>query len=204
MSNIFISYSHQDSDFARRLHADLIVLGHKPWLDKFELDTGDNTLTRIQEGLQDSRYCIVILSEAALQSKWVDTEWKEKLWSSIITREIKLLPVLKDRCEIPVLLRTLQYADFTQSYAVGFSQVAMRLAPPRATRRFSSDLIPMNFLNAIEWDARTHHVDHIRMACAHTVWSFASERALPLLQDALRDLREEVRSHARALLNDSY
>jgi len=204
MSKIFISYSRHDSDFAQRLHGDLILLGHDPWLDRFEIATGEHIVTRIQEGLQDCRYCIVILSEAAVNSNWVNTEWKEQLWASVIAREIKILPVLKEQCELPLLLRTLHYADFTKSYAVGFSMLAMKLSPSSSSRRFSGLLIPMHYLNAIEHDARNYHIDHIRLACAHTVWSFRPDRAKPLLEDALRDLREEVSNHARALLNDFY
>ena len=70
--------------------------------------------------------------------------------------------------------------------------------------RLPENLIPMNYLNAIEYDARTHDKDHIRMACAHTVWSFRPDRAKPLLEDALRDLREEVRCHARIIIDEFY
>jgi hypothetical protein len=61
-------------------------------------------------------------------------------------------------------------------------------------------LVPENYLNAIEHVARTHHEDHLRIACAHAVWSVRPDRALPILEDARRDMQDEVRKHAIALL----
>lgn len=61
-------------------------------------------------------------------------------------------------------------------------------------------LVHENFLNAIEHSARSHHEDHVRIACLHTVWSIRPDRALPLLEDARRDMSEEVKQHAISLM----
>ncbi len=69
---------------------------------------------------------------------------------------------------------------------------------------FLNVLLPDNIINAIEHEARHHNLDHIRIACAHTVWSCRPTRAKPILEDALRDYAETVREHARALLGKFY
>jgi len=204
MAKIFISYSSEDAEFATQLTNDLKIIGHNPWIDSFEIAPGEKIVTRIQQGLTDCRYAIVIISKVSNESKWVDTEWKESLWQSHCDGYIRIIPILKEKCEIPIFLRTFKYADFSQSYAVGFSMLCMKLRFALINPKFPDDLILMNFLNAIEYDARTQEKDHIRLACAHTVWSFRPDRAKPLLEDALRDFSAEVSYHAKVLLDEFY
>lgn len=204
MANIFISHASQDLDFANQLRVDLNIIGHNPWIDSYEIRPGENIVTRIQEGIKDCKYAIVIMSRAAMESRWVDNEWKESLWQSHKEGRLRIVPILKEKCDIPIFLQSIKYADFTQSYAVGFSMLCMKLRMALVNPRLPDTLIPMNYLNAIEWDARNHMNDHIRLACTHTVWSFRPDRAKALLEDAARDMREEVRNHAKLLLDEFY
>lgn len=203
MASVFVSYSHGDAEFAHQLSQDLRLAGHQPWLDTLQIEPGDNVLERIEKGLQGSRYAVIVLSKSAVESTWVDAEWKAAFMDVAERRRVALVPVLKEVCEIPYLLRGIRYADFTGSYAVGFAALAMKLRSPFLTPRFREDSIPINFVNAIEHAARTHHEDHIRLACLHALWSYRPDRAKPLLEDAARgDLRDIVRDHARTLLDD--
>lgn len=90
----------------------------------------------------------------------------------------------------------------------GGEKDSQRIAPvgSRGTEydKFLAELIPDNIVNAIEHEARHHRSDHIRIACAHTVWSCRPDRAKPILEDAKRDLAEKVRDHAKALLGRFY
>jgi len=201
MATIFISHSSQDAAFARQLGDDLRLVGYVPWIDTMEIRPGESILSAIQDGITQSRYAIVILSEAAMQSGWVDTEWKSKLWDSIATKKIAVIPVLKEACEVPIFLRNSRYADFTQSYAVGFATLCLTLRPARPQ---VPDIIDRDCLHAIEHSARTAHEDHIRLACAHTVWSCRPDRAKPIPEDALHDMRDVVRIHAQVLLEQFY
>ncbi len=69
---------------------------------------------------------------------------------------------------------------------------------------FFKELLSDNIINAIEHEARHHDSDHIRIACAHTVWSCRPDRTKPILEDALRDWAEIVKDHARSLLDRFY
>lgn len=204
MAKVFISHSSRDDAFAGQLSTDLSIIGHAPWIDDLEIRPGDSIVSRIQEGLRDCRYAIVVLSLAANKSRWVDTEWKEKLWDSIIDQRVKIIPVLKEPCEIPLFLRNFRYADFTKSYAVGFSILCMTLKSSTFNPQSPADILDIDFLHAIEHAAKTHHEDHVRVACAHTVWSCRPDRAKPILEDALNDLSEKVRMHAKILLEGAY
>jgi hypothetical protein len=69
---------------------------------------------------------------------------------------------------------------------------------------FFTELLPEETIRNIEHDARTNERDHIRIACAHTVWSCRPDRARPLLEDARHDLAPAVREHSKAILDKFY
>lgn len=204
MAKIFISHSSEDDGFAAQLADDLSLIGHTPWIDDNEIRPGDSIISRIERGLLEARYVIVVLSQAALKSRWVETEWKEKFWDTITDQRIKIIPVLKEQCEVPAFLRSFRPADFSRSYAVGLSRLSMTLKHGTLVHQVPDDILNLGTLHAMEHSARTHHENHIRIACAHTVWSCRPDRAKPILEDALNDLAQEVRDHARALLDSFY
>src|SRR5579872_2535960 len=118
MAIIFVSHSSSDDAFARQLSNDLELIGHTPWMDDLDIRPGESIPSAIQDGLSKARYGIVIVSQAALSSNWVDAEWKEKFWDTLKAQKARVIPVMKEKCELPQFLRTLSYADFTKSYAV--------------------------------------------------------------------------------------
>ena len=70
---------------------------------------------------------IVVLSEHAVISRWVENEWQAKYWEEVTEGQIKVLPVLAKQCEVPTLLMTKKYADFTQSYNDGLESLLIAL-----------------------------------------------------------------------------
>ncbi len=136
-----------------------------------------------------------------MRSCWVDTEWKEKFWDSIANQKIKIIPILSEHCDIPSFLRGLRYADFTKSFAVGFSQLCLALS---STESRMPNILDLNFLPVLEHAAHTHQDDYVRLACTYTVWSFHPDRAKPILEDALHDMQDTIRVHAQVLLDGFY
>jgi hypothetical protein len=201
MATVFISHSSQDDAFAKQLSEDLKLIGYTPWIDDLEIRPGESIISAIQDGITRSRYMVVVLSTAAVQSGWVDTEWKEKFWDVAMTQKIGVVPVLRNKCTVPLFLRSLRYADFTASYAVGFATLCLTLRP---TSSVVPNILDRDFLRAIEDSAKSDERDHVRLACAHTVWSCRPDRAKPILEDALHDLRDIVRIHAQVLLDQFY
>ncbi|HMD97208.1 MAG TPA: toll/interleukin-1 receptor domain-containing protein [Terriglobia bacterium] len=70
----FISYSSQDDEFARRLHADLQQNGVRCWFAPEDLKIGDKFRTRIDESIRVYDKLMVILTEHSLASPWVEEE----------------------------------------------------------------------------------------------------------------------------------
>lgn len=120
---VFVSHSSHDKEFVRKLCADLSNSGHKPWLDEWEIKVGDSIPTKIDHGIDNADYIIVVLSENALSSQWVEREWQSKYWDEIETNKIKVLPILYKQCKIPNLLKMKKYANFTNNYNSGLDDV---------------------------------------------------------------------------------
>jgi hypothetical protein len=70
----FISYSHADKTFARRLHDTLQGQGIRCWLDEKELLPGDDFYDQIDQGIKLWDKVLLCCSENSLSSWWVDNE----------------------------------------------------------------------------------------------------------------------------------
>ncbi len=70
----FISYSHKDEDFAKRLYADLQAKGVRCWFAPHNLKTGDKVRPTIDEAIRIYDKLLLILSEESVHSDWVEDE----------------------------------------------------------------------------------------------------------------------------------
>lgn len=129
MAKVFISHSSTDKPFVRDLARDLGALGHEPWLDEWEIRVGDCIVSKIESGVEDSDYVVIVLSERSVASGWVDREWKTKYWDEIEQGQTMVLPVLIEECKLPGLLRTKKYADFRSNYSAGFVSLTGAISP---------------------------------------------------------------------------
>ena len=120
---IFISHSSEDKVFAKKLSDDFLQMGYRPWLDEWEIKVGECIVKKIEAGIADADFVVIILSNHSVSSEWVSVEWKTKYWDEIDTTNILVLPALIEKCEIPNLLKTKKYADFTKSYGVAFEML---------------------------------------------------------------------------------
>jgi hypothetical protein len=70
----FISYSHTDQSFARRLHDQLQGRGIRCWLDEHQMLPGDDIYEQIDRGIRFWDKVLLCCSQASLTSWWVDSE----------------------------------------------------------------------------------------------------------------------------------
>jgi hypothetical protein len=75
MRDVFISHASEDKDDVARPLADaLIGNGLHVWFDEYELRIGDSLRRKIDTGLVNSRYGVVILSESFFAKSWPQHE----------------------------------------------------------------------------------------------------------------------------------
>jgi hypothetical protein len=70
----FISYSHADKAFARKLHNTLRSKGIRCWLDEHQLLPGDDIYHEVDRGIRLWDKMLLCCSESSLKSWWVDNE----------------------------------------------------------------------------------------------------------------------------------
>lgn len=70
----FISYSHGDKSFARRLHDQLQARGIRCWLDQHDMKPGDRILDVVNDAIRFHDKILLCCSEASLESWWVKDE----------------------------------------------------------------------------------------------------------------------------------
>ncbi len=70
----FISYSHEDKDFARRLFSALKARRISCWLDEHKLLPGDDIFKRVDQGIRLWDKVLLCCSQHSLTSWWVDNE----------------------------------------------------------------------------------------------------------------------------------
>jgi uncharacterized protein YjbI with pentapeptide repeats len=98
----FISYSHADKSFARRLHDSLQARGIRCWLDEHELLPGDKIYTEVDRGIRLWDKVLLCCSKDALTSWWVDNEIKiafdkeQQLWKQRGKEVLALIPLNLD------------------------------------------------------------------------------------------------------------
>lgn len=127
MVKIFISHSSRDKRFAKKLHKILKSIGHSPWLDEWDIEIGECIQKAVEKGIEDSDYLIVVLTPHAIESGWVEREWRTKYWQEAESKSIQVLTIMKTDCKIPALLKSKRYADFRKEFAIGCAQLITKL-----------------------------------------------------------------------------
>ncbi|HWA35641.1 MAG TPA: toll/interleukin-1 receptor domain-containing protein [Cyclobacteriaceae bacterium] len=110
---IFISHSSADKKFVRKLKDDLKENDFETWVDEDELNLGDTLSEKLDEALEGSSHFIVVLSQAAIKSEWVQYELQKALKQNDSLVNRKIIPVKYKECEVPSELSKLLFWDLS-------------------------------------------------------------------------------------------
>ncbi|WP_419913997.1 toll/interleukin-1 receptor domain-containing protein [Hoeflea sp.] len=116
MAGVFISHSSRDKPVVSKLAVDLALEGIPVWFDSWEMELGDSLYDRIFEGIDNSTYLILVLSDHSVASKWVQKELKGALNREDALERKIILPVRLDDCEIPSMIADRICADMSDGY----------------------------------------------------------------------------------------
>jgi tetratricopeptide (TPR) repeat protein len=106
--HVFISYQHDDGEFAENLIHAVEKNGFKTWIDSDRLNPGEDWREGIDQAIRDAFALIVIMSPTAKASEYVTYEWAFA-WGC----GLKVIPVMYRKTELHPRLESLQYMDFT-------------------------------------------------------------------------------------------
>lgn len=107
--HVFISYKHEDRDFALLVKSEIEKAGYDAWIDD-RLSAGESWVRNIDVALRDAFAVVLILTPQAHESRYVLYEW-----SFALGREIQVIPVLRkpiDEKELHQRLSDIQFLDF--------------------------------------------------------------------------------------------
>src|SRR5579883_2068479 len=120
--HVFISYQHEDNDFAEALIHRVEKEGFSTWIDYDSLPPGNDWREGIDQAIRDSFALIVIMSPSAKASEYVTYEWTFA-WGC----GIKVIPVLLASTPLHPRLKALQYLDFTNRAARPWNELMKAL-----------------------------------------------------------------------------
>jgi hypothetical protein len=93
----FISYSHSDKQFARRLHNGLQNRGVRCWLDEHDLKPGDRILDVVNDAIRLHDKILLCCSESSLNSWWVKDEIRKAMERERRDGLDIIIPLMVDR-----------------------------------------------------------------------------------------------------------
>jgi formylglycine-generating enzyme required for sulfatase activity len=104
----FLSYSRTNKEFALRLARELKSEGFPVWLDQLDIPLGARWDVEVEKALIECEIFMIIITKDSISSENVLDEIGYAIDSGK-----RFLPVLLEKCNIPLRLRRFQYVDFT-------------------------------------------------------------------------------------------
>jgi hypothetical protein len=158
-STTFVSYTRDDQAFVLKLARDLRAASIDLWVDQMKIRVGDAWDEAVQHALTTATTVLVVLSPEAVAS---DNVLDEVAFALDGGRRV--VPIVYQKCDVPLRLKRLQYVDFTADYDSGLEQLRAALDPasepapeaPQArhsTRRHASPKRVTRHLQRAVWPA---------------------------------------------------
>lgn len=95
--DVFISHASEDKESFVRPLAKYLKENHiKVWYDEFTLDLGVSLREKIDEGIRDSKFGVIILSPNFLKKDWTKKELNAFFSKEIFEKQNKILPIWLD------------------------------------------------------------------------------------------------------------
>jgi hypothetical protein len=125
-STVFICYTREDSDAAKRLYIDLTNAGKNPWLDEISILPGQVWKTEIRKAIKNSRYFIAMLSNSVGERGLVQEELKFALEvvDEVPEFQIFVIPARLNECTFPYeKLMNYKYVDLFPNWDEGVQKI---------------------------------------------------------------------------------
>jgi hypothetical protein len=162
--DVFISHASEDKEaVAIPLAKALQGAGLKVWLDKFELHIGDSLREKIDEGLAQSRFGILILSPSFLAKRWPKQELNGMMAIEEAGHKV-ILPVWHgiDKAILtqysPILADRLAADTANGIQSVAAEIIKVVLDPRSASPAVVAPSLGRRFIELLDRDPDTHEI----------------------------------------------
>lgn len=200
MSTVFLSHSHADKAFVRKLAADLRLAGHPVWIDEAEINIGDSLIEKIRNGLDQVDFVAAVLSRTSIDSPWVTRELDIASNRELAEGRVVVLPIVIEPVQLPGFLKGKFYGDFTDpdAYEEKLALLLRALGPAEATPTPPPEEVAQ--LREQLAQAITHAKEQQAALQAHE--QIALRGKSEGLRAAIREANEKFPSHAP--INSTY
>lgn len=208
MKRIFISYSHQDGDFADAIRSRLEEAGIPVWKDT-DLYGGQQWRTEIDLAIREALALVVVLSSDSATSDYVSYEWAFALGAGVNVVPLLLHPLAEP---LHAALQNRQYLDFSNRSARPWELLFRAVKGVAGPTAQTTIYVPPNAPPVIEQAARAldsmdekereaalktlesmkhpalqevlagaihHPIEDVRIRAAHELLKYGDPRALP-------------------------
>ena len=120
--DVFISYSSKDKDWVRGdLLKRLQAAGLRVCIDYQDFRPGAPSVKEMERAVLTSRKTLLILTPAYLNSAWTEFEALMLQTLDPANQNLRLIPLLKEKCDLPLRINYLNYIDFAQPDDLDFA-----------------------------------------------------------------------------------
>jgi hypothetical protein len=120
---VFLCHASEDKDFVDDLAAFLDRHDLATWYDKREIAFGESIVSKISDGLERASHLVVVLSREAVAKPWVQRELSAALMRQLDDASVTVLPLLREDCRLPALLRDIRYLDCRERQQEAFAEL---------------------------------------------------------------------------------
>jgi len=141
---IFLSYAREDAEKVENLYQKLSDAGFKPWMDKKDIVPGESWKSSIQGAIQRSDFFLVCLSANSVSKRGFirkEIEHALDIWQEELDRDIYLIPVRLEDCEVPESLSDFQWVNLFEEYGWARLVEAIKVGMERRHIKTLADLM---------------------------------------------------------------
>jgi len=109
---VFISHNKADAEAAREVAIFLAAEEMSVWFDEWSVQAGDSIVGRVEEGLKNCSHFLLLWSQSAAKSAWVQQELWAAIGKAIEDGMPRVIPLRLDATELPPLVRHLKYLRY--------------------------------------------------------------------------------------------
>src|SRR5262245_47214655 len=154
--DVFISYSHADTDFVAALAEKLRASSLRVWFDRWELEPGEPWHELLKSALGEARSVLVFIGPTGI-GPWAQDELAYGLNQQLKDPNFRIIPILgpgSNPDAIPPLLRTLNYIDLRNLNPETFDRLVATLRRQKTEPIKSPSLAPKVFLRHAKEDSK--------------------------------------------------
>lgn len=127
--DVFLSYSSKDKQAVRELAQRLKKDGLRVWFDEWEIKPGDLISLKVEQGLEQSRTLVLVMSANAFASDWVMLERHTAIFRDPTNAERRFIPLRLDDTEIKDTLKQFSYVDWMNKSQEHYTKLLAAIRP---------------------------------------------------------------------------